>query len=117
MKWRSICSVTSKSAMTPSFSGRIAVIVPGRAAEHALGLDSHGVHLARALVDRDHGRLREHDPAAAHVDQRVRGAEIDGHVAAAESGQVIEETHGASQSTSLTPIPLLTACVNRPAGV
>ena len=29
MKCRSICSVTSKSAMTPSFSGRIAEIVPG----------------------------------------------------------------------------------------
>ena len=29
MKWRSICSVTSKSAITPSLSGRIAVIVPG----------------------------------------------------------------------------------------
>src|SRR5918992_4073323 len=29
MKWRSICSVTSKSAITPSLSGRIAWIVPG----------------------------------------------------------------------------------------
>src|SRR2546423_4994643 len=29
MKWRSICSVTSKSAITPSLSGRIAEIVPG----------------------------------------------------------------------------------------
>ena len=29
MKWRSISSVTSKSAITPSFSGRIAEIVPG----------------------------------------------------------------------------------------
>ena len=29
MKWRSISSVTSKSAITPSFSGRIAWIVPG----------------------------------------------------------------------------------------
>ncbi len=29
MKWRSISSVTSKSAITPSFSGRIAGIVPG----------------------------------------------------------------------------------------
>ena len=29
MKWRSICSVTSKSAMTPSFSGRMAEIDPG----------------------------------------------------------------------------------------
>ena len=29
MKWRSISSVTSKSAMTPSFSGRMAWMVPG----------------------------------------------------------------------------------------
>ena len=29
MKWRSISSVTSKSAITPSLSGRIAGIVPG----------------------------------------------------------------------------------------
>jgi hypothetical protein len=29
MKWRSICSVTSKSAITPSLSGRMAWIVPG----------------------------------------------------------------------------------------
>ena len=29
MKWRSISSVTSKSAITPSFNGRIAEIVPG----------------------------------------------------------------------------------------
>jgi hypothetical protein len=84
MKWRSISSVTSKSAMTPSFSGRMAWIVPGRAAEHALGLDAHGVDLARARVDRDDGGLGEHDPAPAHVDERVRGAEVDRHVAATE---------------------------------
>ena len=29
MKWRSICSVTSKSAMTPSFRGRMAWMLPG----------------------------------------------------------------------------------------
>jgi hypothetical protein len=29
MKWRSICSVTSKSAITPSFNGRMAWMVPG----------------------------------------------------------------------------------------
>jgi hypothetical protein len=29
MKWRSICSVTSKSAITPSLSGRIAWMLPG----------------------------------------------------------------------------------------
>ena len=29
MKWRSICSVTSKSEITPSFKGRMAEIEPG----------------------------------------------------------------------------------------
>ena len=29
MKWRSICSVTSKSAITPWRSGRVALIVAG----------------------------------------------------------------------------------------
>ena len=66
---------------------------PRRAAEHALGLDPDRVHLAGLRVDRDHGRLPEHDAAAADVDQGVGGAEVDGHVAAAESGQVGEETH------------------------
>ena len=72
---------------------------PGRAAEHALRLDADRVHLAGALVDRDDGRLGEHDAAAAHVDERVGRAEVDGHVAAAEAGQVIEETHGRGQCT------------------
>ena len=80
---------------------------PRRAAEHALGLDADGVHLAGALVDRDHGRLGEHDAAAAHVDERVRGAEVDGHVAAAEAGEVAAETHrGRTSLASRTELPL-----------
>ena len=79
---------------------------PGRAAEHPLRLDADRVHLAGALVDRDHGRLGEHDAAAADVDERVGGPEVDGHVAAAEAGQVIEETHGESQCTAGPAIPL-----------
>ena len=69
----------------------------GRAAEHPLRLDADGVHLARALVDRDDRRLREDDAAAAHVDERVRGAEVDGHVAAAEAGDRTEEAHGVAR--------------------
>ena len=65
-----------------------------RAAEHALRLDADGVDVARALVDRDDGRLGEHDAAAAHVDERVGGAEVDGHVAAAEAGESVEPAHG-----------------------
>ena len=108
MKWRSISSVTSKSAMTPSFSGRMAWIVPGRAAEHALGLDADGVHLVGARVDRDHAGLGQHDAASTHVDERVGGAEIDGHVAAAHAGQVAEDPH--VDADGPTPVP---ACVRR----
>ena len=65
----------------------------GRAAEHPLRLDADRVHLARALVDRDHRGLGEHDAAAPHVDERVGGAEVHGHVAAAEAGEGAEEGH------------------------
>ena len=66
---------------------------PGRAAEHPLRLDADRVDLAGTLVDRDHRGLGEDDPAPTDVDQRVRGAEVDGHVAAAEAVEVPEEAH------------------------
>ena len=62
----------------------------GRAPEHPLRLDADRMHLARALVDRDDGRLGEHDAAPADVDEGVGGAEVDGHVAAAEPGDGVE---------------------------
>ena len=52
-----------------------------RAADHALRVGADRVDLAGALVDRDHGRLGEHDPAPAHVDDRVGRAEVDRDVA------------------------------------
>ena len=91
--------MTSKSAITPSFSGRIALIEPGRAAEHPLRLEPDRVDVARRLVDRDHRRLAEDDAAPAHVDERVRRAEIDGHVAAAEAREVIEDAHADRRPT------------------
>jgi hypothetical protein len=66
---------------------------PGRAAQHALCLDSDGVDLARARVDRHDGGLGQHDSAPAHVDERVRGAEVNRHVAATEAGYVREKAH------------------------
>ncbi len=68
----------------------------GRAPEHPLRLDADGVHLARPLVDRNDRRLGKHDAAPADVDQRVRGAKIDGHVAAAEAGERLEPAHRGS---------------------
>ncbi len=58
----------------------------------------HGVNLSGAGVDRHHAGLREHDPPASDVDQRVRGAQVDGHVTATEPGQVAEEAHVLSVS-------------------
>src|SRR3954468_15312395 len=70
-----------------------------RAAEHALRLDADRMHLARALVDRDHRRLGEHDAAPAHVHERVRSTEVHGHVAAIEATEVVEEAHPSSESS------------------
>ena len=59
----------------------------GRAADHAVRLVADGVDLAAVGVDRDHRRLGDDDAAAALVDERVRGAEVDGQVAVAERHQ------------------------------
>src|SRR3954452_19715138 len=63
---------------------------PGRAPEHSLRLDADRVHLARALVDRDHAGFREHDAATAHVDERVRRPEVDSHVATAKPVEIAQ---------------------------
>ena len=95
MKCRSICSVTSKSAITPSLSGRTALIVAGVRPSMRLASDADRVHLAGAVVDRDHRRLGQHDAAPTHVDERVGGTQIDRDVAGAETSQEVEEADGA----------------------
>ena len=82
----SICSVTVKSAMTPSFIGRIAVMLPGVRPEHLLRGEAdfldHPLAVGPAfLADRDDRRLVQHDALAADVDQRVGGAEVDREIA------------------------------------
>ncbi len=56
----------------------------GRAADHPLRLGAHGKDGAGKGVDRDDGRLVQDDAAAANVDERVRGPEVDRHVATKE---------------------------------
>jgi len=93
MKWRSISSVTSKSAITPSLSGRIAEIVPGvRPSMRLASIPTACTSPVRASIADDAG-LREHDAASAHVHERVGRAEVHGHVAAAEPSHIAEETH------------------------
>ena len=65
----------------------------GRAAEHPLRFGADRVDLAVERVDRDHRGLGEDDAAAAHVDERVGRAEVDGHVAAAQPSQVADHAH------------------------
>jgi hypothetical protein len=72
----------------------------GRAAQHPLRLDPDRVHLAVPRVDRDYRWLGEHDPTPPHVDQRVGGAEVDRHVAAAKSCQVTEYAHASGSANS-----------------
>ena len=78
---------------------------PGRAPEHPLGLEPDRVDVAGRLVDRDDRRLAEHDPAPAHVDERVRGAEVDRHVPPTEAGEVVEDAHGRPAAHSTLPLP------------
>jgi hypothetical protein len=80
MKYCSIFSVTVKSAITRSFSGRIRDVAR-RAAEHVLRLGAHRLDLLAAargfLANGDDGGLVQDDALAADVDQRVGRAKVD----------------------------------------
>jgi hypothetical protein len=80
-----ICSVITKSAITPSFMGRMASMLPGTLPSMALaswpdGLDDLLAVRAAFVADGDDRGLVEHDALAAHVDQGVGGAEVDGEI-------------------------------------
>ena len=91
MKWRSMRSHTSKSAITPSLSGRIALDVVGRAANHAFGIVADGKCFAIVDIHRNHRRFIENDAFATYVDQGVGGAKVDRHVSAYEPCNAIEK--------------------------
>ena len=75
--------------------------VARRAAEHLLGGQAHFLdHLLAVgtafLADRDHRGLVEDDALAAHVDQRIGGAEVDREIVGEVTAQKSE--HEASVS-------------------
>jgi hypothetical protein len=82
MKCLIIASATSKSAMTPSRSGRMAWMLPGSAAQHHLRLlaDRQDLALAGLRGERNDRRFVENDPPSLHIDQRVGCPEVDAHV-------------------------------------
>ena len=66
--------------------------VAGGAPQHHLRFvaDGEDMFLAAGIGDRHHRRLVEHDASTLHVDQRIRGPEVDGHIGghhAEQSGQ------------------------------
>ena len=45
------------------------------------------------LIDRYHRGLAQHNPPAAHVNQRIGGAQVDRYVAAAKPGKITQKTY------------------------
>ena len=101
MKYRIICSVTSKSLMTPSRSGRMATMFAGVRPTMRFASAPMASTRFDALVHGDHARLADHDPAVAHRDEGVRRAEVDPDVVAEEAEQAVEESQGPSRVSSL----------------
>jgi hypothetical protein len=81
----SICSVTVKSAMTPSFMGRIAVMLPGVRPSICFAASPTSwitrYRWDRLLTYRHDRRFIQHDALPADIDQRVGGAEVDREIA------------------------------------
>src|SRR6266850_638781 len=61
------------------------------AAEHRFRLVPHRQHRVIGLVDRDDGRLVEHDALAADVDQRVRRSQVHREIVREHPGQQVVE--------------------------
>ena len=80
MKCLSMVAVMSKSAITPSLSGRTATIDPG--VRPIISLAAVPTASTVSLrVDRHNGRLTHHNALAFHENQGVRGAEINADIA------------------------------------
>ena len=80
MKCVSIFSAASKSAMTPSFIGLIAVMLPGVRPSISLASVPTASMRPLTLLNATIDGSRDDDAAAAGEDAGVGGAEIDGEV-------------------------------------
>ncbi len=76
--------------------------VARRATEHRLRLVSDGQHRVIGLVDRDDGRLVEHDALAADVHERIRRSEVHREVVREHAGQQVVEHQLSSFSVLVT---------------
>ena len=63
--------------------------VAGCAADHALGLHTHGQQPIVPGIDGNHRRLIEYDATTAHIHQGVGCPEIHGHIPAKGAGETV----------------------------
>jgi hypothetical protein len=63
-------------------------------AQHPLGVGADRVDLIGALVDGNHRGFGDHDAASPDVDERVRGAKVNGDAAAADPGNGTQDPDG-----------------------
>ena len=73
--------------------------IAGRAPKHEFRFGTYGRDRARTagtaiLADRDHRGLIEHDALATHIDQGVRGSEIDRQIGRKKTAQLLQTKHG-----------------------
>ena len=100
MKKRSIFSQISKSAMTPSFRGRMASMWAGvRPIMRLASVPTARTRPSLAATATTDGSFRTMPPTP-HVDEGVGGPEVDGHVAAHQGGDRVVG-HGTSGRTAL----------------
>jgi hypothetical protein len=65
-----------------------------RSADHSLRLRADRQHPLGACLDRDDGRLADHDAAVLDVDQGVGGPEVDPDVAGEQAEDAVEHSEG-----------------------
>ena len=93
-KYLIICSVTSKSLMTPSRSGRTAMMLAGVRPTMRLASAPIARTFLVLRVDGHHAGLADDDAAVADVDERVGRAEVDADVAGEEAEEGVEHDAG-----------------------
>ena len=93
-KYLIICSVTSKSLMTPSRSGRTAMMLAGVRPTMRLASAPTSSTLRVPGIDGDHAGLADDDAPATHVDEGVGSAEVDPDIAGEPSKEGVKHGWG-----------------------
>jgi hypothetical protein len=103
MKWRIIPCAASKSAMTPSRSGRMASIFSRRAAEHLLGFAAYGRYLPSALNagNGDDRRLIGDNAPASDINDSIHCAEVNAEISSKAPQNLVQHAIASPQRCAI----------------